>query len=82
MELSRVCVEVTAQFLREGGMKPLSLRWTDGRRFEIEQVKAVERAPARVEGRLPIRFTCVILGRTRWLYFEPEKLRWFVETAN
>lgn len=58
---------------------PLSLVWEDGRTLSIDRVKAVEHAAARVSALLPVRYTCVILGRERWLYFEPEKQRWFVE---
>lgn len=79
MRYRKVCVEVTAKFSRDGGVKPLSLVWEDGRRLEVDRVKAVERAPARVSALLPIRYTCVILGRERWLYLEPDKMRWFVE---
>lgn len=79
MEYRKVCVEVVARFSREGGVKPLSLRWEDGRTFEIDRVTATEHAPARVSALLPVRFTCVIAGRERWLYLEPEKMRWFVE---
>lgn len=81
MGYKKVCVEVTAKFMREGGVRPLSLLWYDGRRFEVDKVKSVERVPARVGAVLPIRFTCIILGQERWLYLEPEKMRWFVETT-
>lgn len=80
MAYRKVCVEVSAIFSREGGVKPLSLVWEDGRTFTVERVSAVEHAPARVSALLPMRFTCQIRGQKRWLYFEPERLRWFVET--
>ena len=73
MGFRKVCVEVNANFSREGGVKPLSLVWEDGRKFEIEMIKAVEHAPARVNALLPVRFTCIISGRERWLYLEPER---------
>lgn len=79
MEYVKVYVEVTAQFHREGGLRPLSLRWSDGRIFEIERVEEMARSPARVDGLLPVRYTCLVLGQRRYLYFEPDKLRWFVE---
>lgn len=79
MQYRKICVEVTAKFAREGGLKPLVVVWEDGRRFEIDRVKAVVRAPARVGALLPLRYTCVIGGREKWLYLEPDKMRWFVE---
>lgn len=82
MGYRKVCVEVTAKFSREGGIKPLSLTWEDGRKFEIDRVKAVERASARVGALLPVRFTCLISGKERWLYLEPEAMRWFVEAPD
>ena len=82
MRLRKVCVEVTAKFSREGGVRPLSLVWEDGRTLSVDKVKAVEHAPARVGALLPVRYTCVILGKERWLYFEPERQRWFVEARS
>lgn len=81
MQLRKVCVEVTAKFSKEGGLSPLSLVWEDGRTLTVDRVKAVEHAAARVSALLPIRYTCVILGRERWLYLEPERMRWFVEAT-
>ncbi len=80
MAYRKVFVEVTAKFAREGGLRPLFVVYEDGRIFEIERVKAVERAPARVGAALPVRYTCVIRGSEHWLYLEPERSRWFVET--
>lgn len=79
MEYQKICVEVTVRFLKEGGMRPVCLVWEDGRRFAIDRVKHVQRASARVGAELPVRYTCVIEGRERMLYFEEGKLRWFVE---
>lgn len=58
---------------------PLSLVWEDGRIFAVDKVKAAEPRPARVGAVLPIRYTCTIAGREKWLYFEPDRMRWFVE---
>ncbi len=79
MEYRKVCVEVTVRFLKEGGMRPVCLTWEDGRKFTVDRVKFVERAPARVAALLPVRYTCVVEGRERMLYFEADALRWFVE---
>lgn len=82
MRWRKVCVSVTAEFFKEGGVKPLFLAWEDGRIFQIDRVKSVERAPAKVGALLPIRYTCLISGKERWLYLEPEKMRWFIEKAE
>lgn len=70
------------RFEREGGMRPLSLTWEDGRTFLIDRVKFIERAAAHVSAVMPVRYTCLIGGRCRELYFEPEAQRWFVEVAR
>lgn len=79
MGYRKVCVEVAAKFPREGGLIPLSLVWEDGRKFEVEKMKSVERASAHVGAILPLCFTCVIGGSEKRLYFEPSLNRWFVE---
>ncbi len=79
MRYQKVCVEVTVRFLREGGMMPLSLRLEDGRTFFIDRVLSFGRAAARVEAILPVRYRCMIGGQEKFLYFEEEGLRWFVE---
>ena len=79
MAYRKICVEVLARFSPQGGIKPLELTWTDGRRYQVERICSVQCAPARVSAVLPVRYTCVIGGREKFLYFEPERLRWFVE---
>lgn len=81
MQYEKVCVEVLARFKKEGGIRPVALLWED-RRYEIERVKAVGRAPARVSSVLPVRFTCMVGGKERYLYLEPDRMRWFVEVAH
>ena len=79
MEYRKVWVEVAARFSAQGGVMPEAVVWEDGRVFPIERVKGAARAPARVNAVLPIRYLCTIGGRERAVYFEPNKLRWFVE---
>lgn len=82
MGYRKVCVEVLARFSERGGVSPLEVVWADGTRYSVEQVRSVEQTPARVPAVLPVRYTCVILGRERFLYFEPDRMRWFVETGQ
>lgn len=77
-----ILVEVTAKFQAAGGVVPLSVRWRDGREFYVDKVISSARAPSRVGPYLPIRYTCLIRGAERFLYFQPEKLRWFVEAFD
>ena len=82
MKYKKVCVEVLARFSGKGGVRPVELVWSDGRTFPVERVRFVERAPARVNAVLPVRYTCVIGGKEKLLYFEPERMRWFVEVQT
>ncbi len=82
MRYEKVCVEVAAKFLRGGGVRPTMLVWSDGRRYPVERVICIDRAPSLVSAVLPMRFTCIICGREKYLWFEPEKMRWFVELAH
>lgn len=78
----KIPVSVTAKFRAEGGLVPFSVHWSDGRVFLVERVEKIERAPARVDALLPLRYTCRIGGQQKYLYFEAEKLRWFVERGD
>lgn len=82
MEYKKVWIEVVTRFLSEGGMRPEELVWSDGRRYLIERVRFVERVPAHVPSMLPVRYTCMIGGKEKYLYFEPQKQRWFVEVGQ
>lgn len=79
MEYERVNVETVVRFAKDGGMRPLYIVWEDGRTYEIERIRFIERAPARVSAVLPVRFTCVMGGTDKYLYYEAGSQRWFVE---
>lgn len=63
-------------------MRPVELIWKDGKKYEIERVRFIERTPAHVEGLLPVRYTCIVGGREKFIYFEPNEMRWFVEVLR
>lgn len=73
----KVYVTVTACFDADGDITPLSIRWEDGRTFEIDRVLEVrEAASLKVSGQ-GLRFTCRILGHVTHLFLDDD--RWFVE---
>ena len=82
MEYRKVCVEILARFLKDGGIRPVAIVWADGRTFTVDRLKFVEQAPARVSSVMPVRYTCLIGGRERRLYYEPDLERWFVEVQT
>ena len=80
MDYRKVHVEVEVKFLKEGGMRPLWLIWEDGRKFEVERVRSIERRPARTGSLLVTRYTCLVRGQEKYLFFEGN--RWFLEIAR
>ncbi len=79
-------VEVAVDFTPEGEMVPRFLTWENGHRYEIDRVKAVQAAPALKAGGQGDRYTVMIGGQERYLFFEHNADygnkrigRWFVE---
>ena len=70
-------VEVTAAFLADGRLRPLYIKWDDGREFHIDKIKDIRRASSSV-GDTGIRYTVLIWGKVCYLFYE-ENYKWFVE---
>lgn len=82
----REYVEVMVDFAPDGAMLPRALVWEDGRRYEIDRIKSIQAAPALKAGGQGDRYTVMIGGHERYLFFEHnadygnEKIgKWFVE---
>jgi hypothetical protein len=71
----KVYVEVEAKFTPDGQLRPLTITWEDGRKYEIQRIKQCVRAASLKAG---LRFTCVISGGEHYLFYE-ENFRWFME---
>lgn len=80
MESSKVYVDVTAEFTRDGRLLPKSMKWEDGTVYEISRVKDVRRAASLKAGGAGLRYTCVICNQEKYLFYEDNNL-WFVERA-
>ena len=76
----KVYVNVNAQFTESGEVIPKSIIWTDGVTYEINRITDVRRAACLRAGGRGIRFTCIIDGNEKHLYYEDGK-KWFVESA-
>ncbi len=74
---SKVFVEVTAKHDTHGNVRPLTIKWEDGRIFEIDCLIDVRQAPSLKGGGLGIRYTCRIRGKHVYLF--DYKGKWFVE---
>lgn len=75
--MCKVVVAVEAYFDAEGRITPRAIQWEDGRRFEIDKVLDVRTAASMKAGGNGTRYTCRIMGRVRYLWFENPM--WFVE---
>ena len=73
----KIFVEVVAKFSPSGKLTPLWMVWEDGIRYDIDRVLDVRRAASLKAGGIGIRYTVVISGRERFLYFDDSQ--WFVE---
>ncbi|HBK69351.1 MAG TPA: hypothetical protein DDZ91_11970 [Firmicutes bacterium] len=74
---SKVYVDVLAVFNQEGELRPLALKWEDGRRYPVDRVIDVRQAASLKAGGTGIRYTCKIRGKQTYLFFEEG--RWWVE---
>lgn len=74
---SKIFVDVVVKYDADGNIIPLAIGWEDGRVFEIDKVVDVRPAPSLKAGGQGLRFTCRILNKYRYLFFEDP--RWFVE---
>ena len=82
----KVYVSVEVSIGKDGGMRPLSIEWENGRVYLIDRVTDVRMGTAMRSGGTGDRYTIWIDGHKSYLYFErSEKLfgpnigRWFVE---
>lgn len=76
----RAYVRVVVEYSPEGKIRPLSVEWEDGRRFEVDRLLDVRRAASTRAGGQGMRYTVRILGHETYL-FEDEG-RWFVEAKE
>ena len=73
----KVFVQVLVLFDEAGTMTPKSIRWEDGRVFSIDRILDIRPAASLKPGGRGIRYTCRILGKVTYLFFEDPA--WFVE---
>ncbi len=79
-------IGVDVHFDADGTMVPRIIEWNDGHKYEIERVVNIQMAPAMKAGGQGDRYTVMIGGQQRYLFFEhgpeygDEKIgKWFVE---
>jgi len=75
--MGKIFVEVTARHNTDGSIRPLSIKWEDGRVFEADRLIDVRQAASIKGGGLGIRYACKIMGKQVYLFDDEGK--WFVE---
>lgn len=78
MQSRKVYVSVVAEIDEEGNKRPMSVRWEDGRVYEIDKVKEVKRAFAVKVGGTAVRYTIQVGSKVTFLFEDDGK--WFVES--
>lgn len=78
---NKVYVDVLAEFSKDGLLIPKEITWEDGRKYEITRVKDKRRAASTRAGGVGERYTCVIDGKERFLFYEDNNM-WFMERAG
>ncbi|MEA4926332.1 MAG: hypothetical protein VB084_13600 [Syntrophomonadaceae bacterium] len=74
---NKVNVSVKAIFNADGGIRPISFVWEDGREFNIDKIIDIRRAASLEAGGIGIRYTCMVLGRQTYLFLDDD--HWFME---
>jgi len=77
MSKYKVFVEVTAKHDIHGNVLPLSVKWEDGRVFEVDKLLDVRQAASLKAGGMGIRYTCRIMNKQVYLFSDEGK--WFME---
>lgn len=75
--MPKIYVKVNADFALDGKIVPQFIVWEDGRTFSIDDVTDIRRAASLKAGGQGTRYTCIIEGKERYLFYEDPL--WFVE---
>ncbi len=78
--MSKMFVQIVAEHYPDGKIRPLSLKWEDGRIYKIDKVVDVRQAVSLKGGGCGIRYTCRICGKEVYLFDDEGK--WFVESRD
>ena len=75
----KVYVDVIAEFKREGLLRPLVIRWNDGREYRVGRIIRCSAAGKSVKDSCGLLYTCLVSGKEVNLYYEDIGSKWFVE---
>lgn len=77
--MKKVFVDVIINYTKEGEIIPLSILWEDGTRYDIDKVLDVCKAASLKVGGVGYRYKCKIQNKEKFLFFEIDENKWFVE---
>ena len=72
-------VKVIVSFDCDGTLTPKVIIWDDAQSFNIDKITDIRFTPSPQNEKAGIRYTCLIHGKQRYLFFENS--RWFVKTS-
>jgi len=75
--MSKEFIAVTAEHGPDGHIRPLSIKWTNGRVYNIDRVLDVRQAASLKNGGQGTRYTCRICGKEVYLFCDEGK--WFID---
>lgn len=79
--MRKVYVAVSADFSAEGKILPRFLIWEDGKQYEIDRVKDIQRAASLKVGGVGLRYRIQIQGKESYIWLEDGN-KWFVEAKR
>lgn len=80
--MKKVYVDVFSLYTKEGDVIPLKIKWKDSATYDIDKVLDVRKAASLKAGGCGLRYKCRIQGRERYLWFEVNENKWFVESTE
>lgn len=79
--MSKVYVNVLAEFTKDGRVLPKSFTWKDGCVYDIQRISDIRRAASLKAGGAGTRYTCIVNGIESQLFYEGES-KWFLEEKS
>ena len=77
--MKKVYVDVVTLYAKEGDVIPLKILWADGTKYDIDKVLNVCKSASLKCGGVGLRYNCRIQGKDKYLFFETNENKWFVE---
>lgn len=77
--MRKAYVSVNCNHDCDGNVTPAYLVWEDGQKYEIDRVLDVRKAASLKAGGSGTRYTCRVMGKQVYLFYEDGCGKWFVE---